>query len=116
MKVDKAQLFWLGVAVVTWLLFGCASPATAENRVNIMTGDYDVIPPGYVLRFNKMTGDWAYAPPGAQLELNKSTLEFQYPGAVQPQSTDPVPLEYRQYQYDTQRAVQGLIDRQYERR
>ena len=100
---------------LTLMLVILASPAFAENRLNKMTGEYDVILPGYELRFNKMTGEWAYAPPGTQLELNKSTLEFQYPGTVRPQSTDPVPLEYRQYQYDTQREGQGLIYRQYPR-
>ena len=101
---------------LTLMLVILASPALAENHVNKMTGEYDVILPGYELRFNKMTGEWAYAPPGAQLELNKSTLEFQYPGTVRPQSTDPVPWEYRQYQHDTRHEVQDFIERQYERR
>ena len=108
------KLALIGILALLAGLF--ASPALAENQVNKMTGDYDVILPGYELRFNKMTGEWAYAPPGTQLELNKSTLEFQYPGTVRPQSNDPVPLEYRQYQYDTQRDVRDFIERQYERR
>ena len=97
----KRALF--GKLTLTLVLL--ASPALAENKLNIMTGEYEVVPPGYELRFNKMTGEWGYAPPGAQLELNRSTLEFEYPGTVRPRSSDPVPWEYRQWERDTQREM-----------
>lgn len=31
MKCDKAQLFWLVVACLSWLLFGCAAPVWAAD-------------------------------------------------------------------------------------
>ena len=102
--------------LLTLALLFFTIPALAENRLNKMTGEYEVVPPGYELQFNKLTGDWSYAPPNAQLELNRSTLEFELPGAVRHGASDPVPLEYRQWQHDTQRDVWDFIERRHPRR
>jgi hypothetical protein len=104
------------ILVLTAPLLFLTVPTLAENRVNIMTGEYEVVPPGYELQFNKMTGDWAFAPPRSQLEFNHSTLEFELPGAMRPRSNDPMPWDYRRWQYDTQRDGWDFMERQYDRR
>jgi len=77
--------------------------AQAEQRINPMTGEYEVVVPGSVLRFNGPAGHWSYVPPGATPELNRSTLQWEYPGQSRPYPSDPVPYQFRRDTYEYER-------------
>lgn len=90
-------------------------PAFAEQRINPMTGQYEVIRPGDKLQFNTPGGYYGYAAPGSRPELNKSTMQWEFPGQNAQRPYDPVPYEFRRYQRDVEIMERAQSRNQYPR-
>ena len=91
---------------IVFMIAACGvGSALAEQRINPMTGEYEVVVPGSALRFNAPEGEWSYAPPGAKLELNRSTLRWEYPGQSRRYPYDPVPYQFRRDTDDYERGA-----------